>query len=279
MNLSRTFGYTNNQLRTNSPLSNEQIARVAPSVFADAPHASRSARYTYIPTSQVLDGLRKEGFQPFFVAQGRTRVEGKAEYTKHLLRLRHESQIAQKEAHEIILLNSHDGTSSYQMLSGMIRFVCTNGMVCGEQYDDVRIPHKGDVVGRVIEGAYEVLRNAERIDGSVDVMKSLTLSRDEQSIFADAALQLRYDDESAAPIAADRLLTVRRMDDRQNDLWSTFNVVQENSIRGGLNGRARNGRRTSTRAVTGIDQDTKLNRALWTLAEKMAELKGIKLAA
>jgi hypothetical protein len=37
-----------------------------------------------------------------------------------------------------------------------------------------------------------------------------------------------------------------------------------------------NGRRkrTTTRAVNGIDGNVKLNRALWTLTEKMAELSG-----
>jgi hypothetical protein len=32
-------------------------------------------------------------------------------------------------------------------------------------------------------------------------------------------------------------------------------------------------RRTTTREVKAIDQDAKLNRALWHLAERMAELK------
>jgi hypothetical protein len=38
-----------------------------------------------------------------------------------MLRLRHASQINGAEANEIILLNSHDGTSSYQMLAGQFR--------------------------------------------------------------------------------------------------------------------------------------------------------------
>lgn len=59
----------------------------------------------------------------------RVRDEGKGEHTKHMLRLRHASQINGAEAKEIVLLNSHDGTSSYQMVAGMFRFVCSNGLV------------------------------------------------------------------------------------------------------------------------------------------------------
>ena len=61
-----------------TPLSEEQMRAAAPSVFAEGKHASRSERYTYIPTIEVLRGLRKEGFEPFMVAQGASRVEGKA---------------------------------------------------------------------------------------------------------------------------------------------------------------------------------------------------------
>jgi hypothetical protein len=60
------------------------------------------------------------------VCQTRVRHEDRRDYTKHMLRLRHASQINGAEANEIILFNSHDGTSSYQMLAGMFR-LCPTG--------------------------------------------------------------------------------------------------------------------------------------------------------
>ena len=152
MQLSSRFASRSPVLRADQPLSDDQIRSVAPSIFAEDKHASRSERYAYIPTGAVLAELRKEGFQPFMVCQTRVRDEGKREHTKHMVRLRHAEQINGEEANEIILLNSHDGTSSYQMLAGMFRFVCKNGLVCGDTVADLRIPHKGDVVGHVIEG-------------------------------------------------------------------------------------------------------------------------------
>lgn len=121
MQLASRFAFRSPSLRSDYPLSDDQIHRVAPSIFADAPHESRSQRYAYIPTAAVLTELRKEGFQPFMVTQTRVRDEGKREHTKHMIRLRHASQINGAEANEIVLLNSHDGTSSYQMLAGMFR--------------------------------------------------------------------------------------------------------------------------------------------------------------
>ncbi len=88
-------------LRSDTPLSDDQIRRVAPSIFADAPHDSRSERYAYIPTVAVLTELRREGFQPFMACQTRVRREDRRDFTKHLLRLRHASQINGAEANEI----------------------------------------------------------------------------------------------------------------------------------------------------------------------------------
>ncbi|MDT8398402.1 MAG: DUF932 domain-containing protein, partial [Pseudomonadales bacterium] len=188
MQLASRFASRSPVLRSEHPLSDDQIRRVAPSIFAEAPHGSRSERYSYIPTATVLAELRGEGFQPFMVCQTRVRQDDRRNYTKHMIRLRHASQINGSEANEIILLNSHDGTSSYQMLAGMFRFVCSNGLVCGDTVADVRVPHKGDVAGHVIEGAYEVLHGFERAQESRDAMQAITLDGGEAEVFARAAL-------------------------------------------------------------------------------------------
>lgn len=142
MKLATRFGYGHTSIRSQQPLTNDEIASVAPSIFATEKHDSRSERYTYIPTIEILEKLRSKGFQPFMACQACSRDAGKREHTKHMLRLRHAGQIVGSEANEIILLNSHDGTSSYQMLAGTYRFVCCNGMVCGDTLNEIRVPHK-----------------------------------------------------------------------------------------------------------------------------------------
>ena len=276
MQLASSFRYGSPMLRSDSPLSDDQIRRVTPSIFADGKHQSRSDRYTYIPTVDVLRGLRNEGFQPFMVCQTRVRDQDKREHTKHMIRMRHADQITGEEANEIILLNSHDGTSSYQMLAGVLRFVCQNGIVAGDSVRDIRVPHKGNIVQNVINGAFDVLDGFDLIREQKDGMRDATLARDEQQAFARSALALRYDPadaEAPAPITESQLLAPRRFEDRRDDLWTVFNRVQENLTKGGLHGRSRTGRSMSTRAITGIDQNVKLNRALWMLADAMRQMK------
>ncbi|WP_446027539.1 DUF932 domain-containing protein [Lelliottia amnigena] len=274
MQLATRFASRSPVLRADHPLTDDQIRSVAPSIYAPTAHESRSKRYSYIPTAVILTQLRKEGFEPFMVCQTRVRHDDRRDFTKHMIRLRHASQINGAEANEIILLNSHDGTSSYQMLAGMFRFVCHNGLVCGDTLADKRIPHKGNVAEHVIEGAYEVLQGFQQVHDTRDAMRSVSLHADEAQLFARAALALKYDGSSGpAPVTEGQILLPRRPEDRRADLWSIFNCVQENLLKGGLPGHSANGHRQRTRPVQGIDQSVRLNRALWLLAEGMRQLK------
>lgn len=271
--LATRFGRNLNMLRDSQPLSDEQIAAVVPSIFAVEKHESRSDRYSYIPTSEVLNGLRREGFQPFMVCQSKARDEGRREFTKHMIRLRHAEQIVSSEAQEIILINSHDGSCAYQLLAGVFRFACQNGLVYGNELADIRVPHKGDVTHRVIEGAFTVLDEFGGVTESIEHLKAVRLHDQEQRALAKAALTLRYDNpEKPAPITESQLLHARRTADIGDDVWSTFNRVQENMLKGGLRGRNQRGI-TTTRAISSIDNSVKLNRALWVLAEEMRALR------
>ncbi|WP_436882503.1 DUF932 domain-containing protein [Enterobacter asburiae] len=269
MRLASRFGAAS-LVRRDRPLTRDELAHYVPSVFSEEKHESRSERYTYIPTITLLDNLQREGFQPFFACQTRVRDLNKRDHTKHMLRLRREGQITGKQVPEIILLNSHDGSSSYQMLPGLFRFVCQNGLVCGETFGEVRVPHKGNVVEKVIEGAYEVLGIFDRVEEKRNAMQSLLLPPLAQQAFAKAALAYRFGEEHQ-PITESQALSARRWQDESSDLWTVYNRLQENLSKGGLSGRTVQGKRSRTRAVNGIDGDIRLNRALWVMAEQLQQ--------
>lgn len=272
MRLASAFGRAT-VIRRERPLTNDELMHFVPSVFSEDKHESRSARYTYIPTITLLDKLREEGFYPYFACQTKVRNLDKREHTKHMLRLRREGQIQKNEVPEIILLNSHDGSSSYQMITGLFRFVCTNGLVCGDTFGEIRVPHKGDIVGQVIEGAYEVLNTFDEVTENMEEMKGIALNQDERILFGKAALTYKYNEEEKAPVTAEQIIHPRRWEDKKNDLWTTYQCVQENMIKGRLPGRTAKGGRTRTRPVNGIDGDIKLNKALWMIAENFKKYK------
>ncbi|ELD3253258.1 DUF945 domain-containing protein [Enterobacter hormaechei] len=269
MRLASRFGRTN-QIRRDRPLTREELMQVVPSVFGEDKHASKSEKYTYIPTITLLENLQREGFQPFFACQSRVRDPGRRQHTKHMLRLRRAGQINGQQVPEIIILNSHGGESSFQLLPGIFRSVCTNSLVCGQSFGEIRVPHRGNVVERVIEGAYEVLGVFDRVEEKREAMQSPRLPAPAQHALANAALTYRFGEEHQ-PVTATQILTPRRYEDRQDDLWTTYQRLQENLLKGGLTGRTAQGKRTHTRAINGINGDVKLNRALWVMAESLLE--------
>ncbi len=264
-------------------LSLENLQRNVPSIFTEDSAERTSNKYQHISTAKVIDGLLGEGFMPTWAAQCKCRIAAKKAYTKHMLRFRHiDARPTSSGLYpELVLINSHDGLSSYRLMAGIYRMVCSNGLIAGTSYDEIRVRHQGDIVGEVIEGTYKIIEDSKNMIESADNMSSIALSNPEKEIFAEAAHTIRFDNshagESIDPL---KLLSARRIDElNKNDLFTVFNVTQENLIKGGLRGYAKdkNGyaKRISTRGIKSIDQNTALNRALWTLAEKMMQLRNV----
>ena len=264
-------------------LSKSNLRVIAPSIFAENGSAQTSEKYAHISTIQVIDALEREGYMPVKAMQSRSRIEGKKEFAKHCVRFRHVDTVPSLNGGlfpELILTNSHDGLSSYKLQSGLFRLVCLNGMVSGETHREVRVRHQGDIIENVIEGTFQVMQEGTLLLDAADKMNGIELSGEEKQIFSEAVHELYFDGHEGNvkdAIKPEQFLRVRRGADRRDDLFTTFNRAQENVIRGGLSGyyldEKRNYKRTTTRAINSIDRNNSLNRALWTLAEKMAELK------
>lgn len=265
----------------NQPLTNEQLQRYAPSVFAARPWQTMSARYAFIPTIQVIEKMRTEGFLPYAAQQAITRIPGKGEFTKHLVRFRDVRNGTAPAIRslgqifpELVLINSHDGLSSYQLQAGFFRLVCLNGMICADgSFSPINVRHTGDV-SDVIEATYQVVEQFPRVLESVESFQQKLLSAPQAEAYGAAALTLRYD-EGEAPITPAEVIRPRRAEDQPATLWNVFNRCQENLTQGqrGLHGFSESGRRVKkTRAIRSISEDTRINKALWTLTERMRDL-------
>lgn len=263
-----------------TPITEDEMRHYAPSIFAQAAHHSRSERFVPIPTIEMVRGLEKNGWVPVMAGQSIARLADKQNFTKHMVRFRRvDRELATHGSIvELVLRNGNDGTSAYKLDAGVFRIACLNGLVAKSQdYGSTNIRHTGQALDKVIEGSYEVLKNAERIMAAPQDWSQINLSREEQQIFADSAHLLRFDRDAngnaSTNIQPRQLLVPRRVEDNLTNLWATFNIVQENAVKGGLTARTDSGRRSTTREVRGIDQNVKLNMALWALAEQMAKLK------
>lgn len=264
------------------PLSDAQLEQLVPSIFTVDKHESRSERYGHLPTIDVLRTLRKSGFVPVQAFQSRIKpskrlgsVEERIPYAKHLIRLREkrwvEADINVNDViPDIILTNSHDGTSSFKLEAGLYRMVCSNGMVIrSESFGDIRIPHNQNVFDRVKEGVDVMSKHVPEIMRVTKAWDKIKLDRRQQLKLSRDALALRF--HGTPPITADQALENRRNEDEAPTLWRTFNTLQENLLMGGQQGRSASGRNTTTRLVTSVNNSLLYNRGLWQLAEAMAK--------
>ncbi len=259
-------------------LSNNQLIEIAPAIGATAPHSDVSEWYSFVPTTKAVDLLRDSGWLPVSAEQSSVRSEEREGFQKHMIRFIQPHLDAGSERVDLVLFNSHDRGCAFKLIASVWRKVCGNGLMVASELANFSHRHVGFKPEIFVESAQVIADQASEISYQVNDMKVIDLSPDERGVFALSAHSLLYDDAEQAPIRPDQLLKERRYDDKGKDLWSTFNVIQENVMKGGIRGSRFNPetnriQRTSTRKVKSLDRNIKLNQALWTLTEKMAELK------
>jgi hypothetical protein len=270
MDLPASLSFSRHANAFSGSLSMDDVRRRAPAVFADSAHERTSSSYKFIPTERVLTGLMQAGFVPVEVRQTRARYS--LVHARHVIRLRRRFETVQlKDAvPEVVFLNSHDGTSAYQLRVGIFRVVCTNGLIVSVgAFPSFRVAHRGDIVEEVVASALDVSERFGVLAGQVERMEQRLLPTHEQVEFAGRALAVRFADPTQSGLLPAQLLTCRRREDLGNDLWSVLNKVQENLLQGGLSRRTATGRLVRTRRITSIREDVRINGRLWDLAEQM----------
>jgi hypothetical protein len=244
----------------------------APSIFAPKGADKMSSRYGFIPTINVIDGLRNDGFHPVQAFQVKARKLDRRPHSKHVIRFRHETTIDQKGVvPEIVLINSHDGSTAYQLRAGIFRMVCANGLIVGSDTFCRRIRHNANAISHVVQAANELIEIVPLSVRRAQEWQDIELNQEEKLSFANQAALLKWDG-ATIPVQTDTLLAPRRSADNKNDLWTTFNVIQENLLRGGIQYVSEQGQRRTTRPINSVYDNVRINTALWNITENMAQL-------
>lgn len=252
-------------------ISYDQLRSSTPAVFADAPFTATSPSYKFIATHTLVEALFNAGFRVTAARQTQARGE-RAGFTRHLLRFRQIRETVQlaDAIPEIVLINSHDATSAYQLRAGLYRPVCANGMLARlGDFGVIHVPHRGNIIANVVDAALTLTSGFSRIGDVIDQMVRTALSSSERFDFAARALAIRFSSSKHVPISPDDALLARRTIDVGADVWHTYNVVQENLLRGGIQGKTARGRSTCTRGINAIREDVRINNELWQLAMTM----------
>ena len=230
-----------------------------------------SDKYKLAKTSEIVKRIEGLGFTlDKFVAM-KVRKQERQGFQKHRAIFTSPTLKATTDGvPQLLLTNSHDGTSSVILQLGFFRYVCSNGLVVGSNLiQPVRVRHSGnDFDERLIVAINHIVAQAEKLTESIERMKSKVLTSAEIQAFQREALQKRLGD---VKIESFSVPTHRREDEAQ-DLFSVFNVVQENLIRGGarvmIEDKDGNRKARAVRRVNGLVSQTEINTMLWNMAEQ-----------
>jgi len=271
-------------LNFNAPqtyMTKEQLQEECPLAFAtQATNPKVSGKYLFVNTETIIDDLDKLGWKPVQAAQRKSRGQSTI-FSKHMIAFQNpDLKIKGKDGDDsfprIIMTNSHDGMQAFKFSVGIFRLVCSNGLVVAdEQFSDFKIKHKGYTFSElrgVVNQAVADLPNKVEV---LNQMKQRVLTQEEKNKLALDAMLVRagiepgsekakkfnYDDETIIDI-----LDPKRDEDKGDDLWRVFNVVQEKITQGDFHAALTGAKVRKVRKIKSFEKDLKVNKELFKLA-------------
>ncbi|MCP3922846.1 MAG: DUF945 domain-containing protein [Desulfobacterales bacterium] len=263
-----------NKRNQTTELSNSELIELVPAIGATEAHKDVSDKYSFLPTIEIVDSLRDYGFVPIMVNGANVRKKDKVGFAKHEIRfLKKGLEIADGERLDISVINSHDRGSSVILTGSVWRKICGNGLMVPSELFNYSHRHVNFSMEEFLNSTERIVENASVIADEVDNYKNIELTQQERSIFAESA-KIDLLDGSNFDMDSNQLLRHKRYDDNGNDLWTTFNVVQEHIVEGSYRKKNKETNKTTkAKAIKNIDRNQKVNKGLWNLTTKMAELK------
>ena len=260
-----------------SYLTKDQLKDKCPIAFAEAPtNPDVSGKYLFVNTETIVDDLDKLGWKPVQAAQRKSRGKDTI-FSKHMVAFQNpDIKIKGSDGDDsfprIIMTNSHDGMQAFKFSVGIYRLVCSNGLVVAdEEFSDFKIKHKGysfSELRSVVRQAVEDLPNRVQV---MNDMKNRVLTVEEKRQLAlDAMLvragvdTLKYDEETI-----DEILEPQRSEDKGDDLWRTFNVIQEKITQGNFHAALTGAKVRKVRKIKSFEKDMKVNKQLFKLATNL----------
>lgn len=244
----------------------QDIKLIAPSVFATKPSPKMSNKYSFVPTIELMENFEKEGWILSSVRQS-----GKGIHSVHELRYRNGQLPSVGDTlPEAIIRNSHNGSCALSVSAGLFRLCCSNGLTVptstAEQFTVRHMGFDSDEVKKLTESFAKKL---PLIQNSVDKMMDRMMTEGEKIQFAKDASIIKWGMGAVPFVDYEELITPQRSGDNDDNLWTTFNIVQEKFVKGGLEYRSQTGKKTSLKGLKNIMATNTMNTKLWELADTL----------
>ena len=272
----------------NSFMSEADIRSRAPAAFSVTKADHLTDRYQSLQTSSLLPLMADYGYFPVQAAQTRPRRlsdmlkvhASVSEHRHHLISFARAEDLQRPDRPEVTLFNSHNGSGAVRLFAGIYRMICSNGIVIGSG-TEARIYHSKSAMSGFEDMLRQVVRNVPEVLATMERMKGVVVSYEQARQMAENAVALRwkrYDggDEKGSFYNNDTVLgalKAKRIEDMSYDLYTVFNRIQENVMRGNafvksVTTSEPHGIMRKARPVNSVKAHTDLNAKLWAAVKE-----------
>lgn len=247
----------------------ESLRTNYPSLFVKEHDGKRSNRYSFVDTESIIDAFDAANWGISRVMTPNVRKTD-PEHCKHQVFFRPRDTNAQIQDPrgrpifpEILEENSSNGTCALVYRAGLFIQICTNGAVISSgDFGFFRKSHVNFTQEDAIEMTKQFLGKIGLLYERITLFSTTNLTQEMQLEFANAAQIIRWGEKK---VDSQNLLARKRVEDKRDDLWTIFNVVQEHLMIGGVSTTSRR----RTRGINNIRQYNDTNERLWELAESL----------
>lgn len=261
-----------------SPLTELEIRQAAPQAFAATPKPGVSSKYSFLPTSRIIEDMDRLGWKVNQAKSNRSRTSATKEFGNHVVKFFHpdvfmKDQDGNIEAYvNIVVMNNHMGTGSFKFEMGIFRLVCENGLIIKDKdFGGFNMRHSGYSFEQLQETLNQAMTQLPEVVGKINTYNQIIMSKEAQRDFAQKAFALRsYQDRQLTESELEEFLAPRRKEDEGDSLWVVLNRVQESVLKGGYSITNKKNKVRRAKSIKNIQQDIKLNQMVWELAETFA---------
>jgi len=260
-------------------LNPAEIKALAPQIYTESPIDSVSAKYSFLPTFQIIEDMEKLGW---FVSDAKAMTSKnpvQLTYGKHLVKF-YNPEIAildengEVEAYpEVLIINNHRGWGRLRFEIGVFRLICSNGLVIKDKdLGSFNLRHFGYSFGELQQLVNNAVGALPVVVGRINAFTEKVMTEDEIKNFVTKAAAIRFG-EDAAMTEEELVLMVEstRKEDEGNTLWKVFNRVQEHLTHGGFVVKNKAGKQRKVRKITNMLADVELNQNLWEMATQFTD--------
>lgn len=261
-------------------LTVKQLKSQAPAAFMNSPHERVSERYNFLPTTEIMKDLDKNGWVPITARQTKPyKHKDEINYVSHLISFAPKDMVRSitpsDTIPQLILLNNHQGYHSARVFMGLVRVICSNGLVRKEVTAvDVRLTHyKEQFESR--EFIIECMNNYSEVLTDIKSYQKIKLTDDKKIEFAKFMMKaIHKDDYKNKEFNFDNIILPLRTGDQKNDLWTVFNIMQEKIIKGGIVSYIKTEdnkvRQTTSRGFSNVYNEQQINIMIWGVMQQFS---------